>query len=120
MLAVYTAPETSEIDEDHVRCALNYLISIEPNPPPESREAYDAATRPYRQQIAAAMATLRKYAEQVRTLEQMQLEYYGFTNDPRYLVSPQVSSIVCGALNEAWHGIGQWQRCLVTTHSPDR
>jgi hypothetical protein len=76
MLAVYTAPETSEIDEDHVRCALNYLISIEPN----------------------------------TTLEQMQLDYYGFTNDPRYLVSPEVSSIVCGALNEAWHGISQWQR----------
>jgi len=110
MLPGYIAPETSEIDEDHVRCALNYLISIEPNPPPESREAYDAATRPYRQQIAAAMATLRKYAEPVRTLEQMQLEYYGFTNDLRYLVSPEVSSIVCGALNEAWHGIGQWQR----------
>jgi hypothetical protein len=110
MLPGYIAPETPEIDEDHVRCALNYLISIEPNPPPESREAYDAATRPYRQQIATAMATLRKYAEPVRTLEQMQLEYYGFTNDPRYLVSPEVSSIVCGALNEAWHGIGQWQR----------
>jgi hypothetical protein len=110
MLPGYIAPETSEIDEDHVRCALNYLISIEPNPPPESREAYDAATRPYRQQITAAMATLRKYAESVRTLEQMQLEYYEFTNDPRYLVSPEVSSIVCGALNEAWNGIGQWQR----------
>ncbi len=110
MLPRYTAPDTSEIHEGHVRSALNYLISVEPKPTPESHEAYEAATRPYRQQIAAAMTTIRTFAQGPRSLEQMQLDYYAITNDPRYLGSPEVSAVVCAALNEAWHGVGPWQR----------
>ncbi len=107
----YTAPDTSEmIHEGHVRSALNYLISVEPKPTSESHEAYEAATRPYRQQIAAAMATIRRFAEGLRSLEQMQLDFYAITNDPRYLGSPEVSAVVCAALNEAWHGVGPRQR----------
>ena len=108
----YIVPNTSELDEDHVRSALDFLIAVEPDPPPESREGYEAATEPYRQQIAAAMATLRAFAEQTQSmiLEQMQATYYGFTNDPRYLVSSDVSAIVRGALSEAWNGVGPWRR----------
>jgi hypothetical protein len=111
-LPEYSVPDTSELDEDHVRSALDFLIAVEPDPPPESREEYKAATEPYRQQIAAAMATLRAFAEQTQpmTLEQMQADYYGFTNDPRYLVSSDVSAIVRGALSEAWNGVGPWRR----------
>jgi hypothetical protein len=85
-LPEYIVPDTSELDEDHVRSALDFLIAVEPDPPPESREGYAAATGPYRQQIAAAMATLRAFAEQTQpmTLEQMQVDDYGFTNDPRW------------------------------------
>jgi hypothetical protein len=85
-LPEYIVPDTSELDEDHVRSALDFLIAVEPDPPPESREGYEAATEPYRQQIAAAMATLRAFAEQTQpmTSEQMQADYYGFTNDPRW------------------------------------
>jgi hypothetical protein len=44
------------------------------------------------------------------TLEQMQVDCYRFTNDPRYLVSSDVSAIVRGALSEAWNGVGPWRR----------
>jgi hypothetical protein len=111
-LPEHIVPDTSELDEDHVRSALDFLIAGEPDPPPESRKGYETATEPYRQQIAAAMATLRAFAEQTQpmTLEQMQADYYGFTNDPRYLVSSDVSAIVRGALSEAWDGVGPWRR----------
>jgi hypothetical protein len=108
----YIAPNTSELNEEHVRSALDFLIAVEPDPPPESREEYEAATEPYRQQTATAMATLRSFADQTQpmTLDQMQADYYGFTNDPRYLVSSDVLAIVCGALSEAWTGVGPWRR----------
>ena len=111
-MPTYVAPDTPELDEDHVRSALDFLISVEPDPPPDSREEYEAATKPYRVQIKTAMATLRRFAVRTPplTLEQMQRHYYGFSNDPHYLRSPQVSSIVRGALDEAWNGVGAWQR----------
>ena len=111
-MPTYVAPDTPELDEDHVRSALDFLISVEPDPPPDSREEYEAATRPYRGQIKTAMATLRGFAVRTppQTPKQMQRDYYGFTNDPHYLRSPQVSSIVRGALDEAWNGVGAWQR----------
>ncbi len=59
----YTTPATSELTEDHVRSALDFLIRVEPDPPAGSREEYEAATQPYREQIAAAMATLRAFAQ---------------------------------------------------------
>jgi hypothetical protein len=108
----YIAPDTSELNEDHVRSALDFLIAVEPDPPPESREEHEAATEPDHQLIVAAMATLRSFADQTqpRTLDQMQADYYGFTNDPRYLVSFDVLAIVRGALGEAWNGVGPWRR----------
>jgi hypothetical protein len=111
-LPEFFTPDTSELDEDHVRAALDFLIAVEPEPPPESREEYEELIEPYREQIAAAMATLRGFAEQTRsmTLEQLQADYYGFTNGPRYLVSANVAAVVQGALNEAWSGAGPWRR----------
>jgi hypothetical protein len=111
-MPAYVAPNTTELDEDHVRSALNFLIAIEPDPPSETREEYEAAIQPYRQDIAAAISTLRLFVTRTppMTLEQMQRDYYGFTNDPRYLRSSQVSSIVRGALDEAWNGVGEWRR----------
>lgn len=111
-LAPYTPPDTHELDKGHVRTALDFLVSIEPDPPPKSREEYEAATRLSREQVAVAMATLRKFAQQTQpmTLDQMQADFYGFTNDPRYLVSSNVSAVVRGCLNEAWDGVGPWRR----------
>ena len=111
-MPTYAAPDTPELDEDHVRSALDFLISVEPDPPSDSREEYEAATKSYRVQIKTAMATLRRFAVRTPplTLEQMQRNFYGFSNDPHYLRLPQVSSIVRGALDEAWNGVGAWQR----------
>ena len=108
----YSSPEASNLTEDHVRSALDFLVAVEPEPPPESREEYEAATEPYHTQISAAMVTLRKFAEEAQpaSLEQMQKSYYGFTNDPRYLATAYISSVVCGSLNEAWEGVGPWRR----------
>ena len=111
-MATYAGPDTDELTEDHVREALDFLVAIEPDPPPDTREDYEAQVGPHRQEIAEASATLRRFAEQTRpsTLERMQADYYGFTNDPRYLTTPDVSAVVTSALNEAWHGVGPWQR----------
>ena len=108
----YIAPDTSQLNQDHVRAALDFLIAVEPDPPPGSREEHEAATKPYRQQIAGAMATLRSFAERAQPMDvdEMRADYYGFTNDPCYLVSPDVLAIVRGALDEAWNGVGPWRR----------
>lgn len=98
--------------EDDLFEALDFLIAIESDPPASSREEHEAATARYRPQIDLAMAILRRFAEQTvpLTLEQLQRDYYATTNHPRYLTSATVSAIVTGALNEAWHGVGPWQR----------
>jgi hypothetical protein len=99
-------------DEDDVFAALDYLVSIEPDPPPATHADWKAALAAYETQIARALATLRTFAEQTDplTLEEMQRRYYGFVNDPRYLVSSYVQGTVIGYLNKAWHGVGPWQR----------
>lgn len=111
-MPIYKKPWGTRLDEDDVRIALNFLIEVEPDPPPDSRNEYEAATAPFQSQIADAMATLREFAEQAAnpTLEQMQMDYYGFTNDAKYLRSSDISAIVRGALDEAWNGIGPWRR----------
>ncbi len=56
----------------------------------------------YCDEIATATRTLRRFAEQAQpqTLEEMQATYYGFTNDPRYLKTAEMSAVddhrVCG------------------------
>ncbi len=108
----YTRPDTEQLTEDHVREALDFLVAIEPIPTSETREDYEAALAPYRSQVTAAIASMRQFAEQTEplTLERMQRDYHGFVNDPRYRTSPEVSSVVSGALNEAWNGVGPWRR----------
>ena len=109
----YLGPEAPLVlKEDDLFAALDFLIAIEPDPPASSREEHEAATARYRPQIDLAIATLRRFAEQTvpLTLEQLQRDYYATTNHPRYLTSATVSAIVTGALNEAWDGVGPWQR----------
>ena len=109
---IYVEPSTDELTEDHVRQALDFLVVIEPVPMAASSEEYQAAIAPYRLEVAEAITTMRRFVAQTTpmTLQQMQDEYYGFTNDPRYRTSQEVSSVVASALNQAWHGIGPWRR----------
>lgn len=108
----YTAPTDDHMHEGHVEAALDFLVAIERDPQPDSIDEYRAAMAPYQEQIAAAMATLRRFAEETTpmSLEQLQRDYYGFTNNPRYLTSPLTSAVVCSALNQAWHGVGPWRK----------
>lgn len=104
-------PDETVIAKDDVHAALEFLIRIEPATV-NSKAEYQAATAPFRDQIAAAMATLRRFGTQVvpGELESMQTVYYGFTNAPRYLRSSIVSSVVTTALTQAWHEVGPWRR----------
>ena len=108
----YHRPPEGLLTEKDVREALDFLVAVEPDPPSASREDYEAAIARFRPQVERAMATLRAFALQAQplTLERMQAAYYGFANDPRYLASAAVSSIVTGSLNEAWNGVGPWRR----------
>ena len=106
-------PEAARITEDDVHRALAFLIAIEPDPDDDTLDeaAYDALMEATVARGEVATTVLRRYAEQRQpeTLESMQAAYYGFTNDPRYLVSAHVSAVVTSALGQAWDGIGPWR-----------
>lgn len=98
--------------EGDVFAALDFLVSIEPDPPPETRADWDSAIAPYNADIARAVATIRAFAEQTEplTLEALRNHYYDFVNASRYRVSRAVQGIVTGYLNQAWNGVGPWRR----------
>ena len=108
----YRAPAHDELDETHVCAALDFLVAVEPYPPVASREEYESATAAFQPQIAQAMATLRKFGAQTMplTLEQLQREYVMLTTLPRYTASRRALTVVAGALDEAWNGVGPWLR----------
>jgi len=99
-------------DEEDAHDALDFLVSVEPDPPPPTYEQYKAAIAPYETQIAHALGTLRTYAGQLQpaTLEVMREQFHALANDQRYLTSPYIAATVTAYLNEAWDGIGSWQR----------
>ena len=99
-------------DTNDVFAALEFLISIEPMPPPNSRAEWAAALAPYQDSITRAARTLRTFAEQMQpaTLEEMQQFFYLFTGAPQYQTCPWMSATVRAYLNEAWSGVGPWQK----------
>jgi hypothetical protein len=111
-MLTYMNPHTDRLTDADIREALDFLVAVEPKRPPLTREEYQAAIAPYRTQIDAAMANLRRFAEEIEplTLEQMQEKYYSFTNNRRYLVTSIVSSVVTTSLNQAWDHVGPWRR----------
>lgn len=106
-----------DIGLEDVHDALEFLIAIEPDPDDDDNdidtyEDYKAYMAPFSQDIDRAMATLRGFAEQrqPRTLPEMQEDYYGFTNDDRYLDTSEMSAVVTSALRDAWNGVGPWRK----------
>lgn len=108
----YPGPASDRLTDDDVRAALDFLIAVEPEPEPGDRTEYEARTRRFAPDIARAELVLTGYARQLGPfgLAAMRRAYYGFTNDPRYLASGRVSSIVTSALNAAWADVGSWRR----------
>jgi len=108
----YVDPDEGTTTEAHVLSALDFLVSIEPDPQPQTLAEYKAALAPYEARIARAVPVLRTFAEQMQpaTLQEMQAQYYTFTNDKRYLTSPAVTGTAIAYLNEAWNGVGPWRR----------
>jgi hypothetical protein len=108
----YVDPDNGTTTEAHVLSALDFLVSIEPDPQPQTLAEYKAALTPYEARISRALAVLRSFAEQMQpaNLEEMQARYYSFTNDKRYLTSPAVTGAAIAYLNEAWTGVGPWRR----------
>ncbi len=116
--ADYTAPsETVRLTEEDVHAALAFVVAIEPDPDDEAfddlgDDAYEAMMRASASKGDEAIRTLRRYAlqRQPESLPAMQTAYHGFTNDPRYLESAHISAVVTSSLNQAWNGVGLWQR----------
>jgi hypothetical protein len=114
----YAGPaDPSDIDVEDVHEVLQFLIAIEPDPDDDdidiaTVEDYDAYMVPFSQDIDRAMATLRRFAEQrqPRTLQDMQEDYYRFTNDDRYLNTSEMPGVVTSALRDAWEGVGPWRK----------
>ena len=92
--------------------ALDFLISIEPALRPNSRREWETALAPYQTDITRAARTLRTFAEQMQpaTLEEMQQFFYLFAWAPQYQSNPATAATVSGYLNEAWSGVGPWQK----------
>ena len=95
-----------------VFAALEFLISIEPMPTPNSRAEWEAALAPYQSDITRAAKILRTFAEQMQpaTLDEMQRFFYIFTLAPQYQSNPSIAATVRAYLNEAWSGVGAWQK----------
>lgn len=114
----YTGPaDPNEIDVNDVHEALEFLVAIEPDPNDDDNdidtvEDYEAHMAPFSQDVGRAMATPHRFAEQKqpRTLQEMQEDYYSFTNDDRYLNTSAMSAVVTSALRDAWKGVGPWRR----------
>jgi len=92
--------------------ALEFLVSIEPASRPNSRAEWEAALAPCQNDITRAAKTLRTFAEQMQpaTLDEMQQFFYLFTKAPQYQTHPWISATVRAYLNEAWSGVGRWQK----------
>jgi len=99
-------------DTNDVFAVLEFLISIELAPAPNSRAEWETALAPYQSDITRAARTLRTFAEQMQpaTLEEMQQFFYLFAWAPQYQSNPATAATVNAYLNEAWSGVGPWQK----------
>lgn len=101
------------ITRDIVCDVLEHLVSLEPdNDMLFSMEEYQSHMAEHEHEIKEAIAVLRKYGEQIypRTLDAMQQVFYSLANDERFKDSIEAVSVVRSYLNEAWDGIGPWQK----------
>ncbi|MDE2344401.1 MAG: hypothetical protein KGL63_13620 [Betaproteobacteria bacterium] len=101
--------------------ALDFLISIEPDPEEmaktcaekglDEREYYNKIQQLHEHDIKVAKAVLRQYAEQIvpRNREEMQRHFYSITNSKKYRRSQLVLSVTYASLNREWRGINEWQ-----------
>jgi|GEM_PF-4481572 len=91
--------------EDFKR-ALEYLVSIEPDP--ETCDDYDEATAPFAQQIDQAHSTIRAYGEAIAPngLGFMQEKLYELLNEQTSLMA---ESVMRCSVNMLWDGIGGWR-----------
>ena len=96
------------ISHDHFVQALNYLVSIEPDPTAyRDMDEYDAMMTPYEQEIAKAHATIHSYGAQIapQGLEHMQDVLYELLEQQ---TDPKAESLIRSNVNWLWDGCGQW------------
>lgn len=86
--------------------ALEYLVSIEPDP--ELDIDYDEAIAPYAEQVEQAYATIKAYGEILAPsgLSAMGSALSKVLHQQTDLKS---ESLMRSNVNALWHGIGQWQ-----------
>lgn len=93
---------------DEFKRALEYLVSIEPDPAEVGdEEAYDRYMEPFEPQIEKAHATIRAYGEQIapQGLAHMQSVLYGLLNEQ---TDPMAESVIRSKVNWLWDGCGEW------------
>lgn len=96
------------ISHDQFVQALNYLVSIEPDPTAyQDMDEYDAMMTPYEPEIAKAHATIRGYGAQIAAqgLEHMQKVLYGILEQQ---TDPKAESLIRSNVNWLWDGCGDW------------
>lgn len=92
--------------------ALDFLISIEPDPRSyDDMEEYHAIMKEHADKIEKVNNTIRKFGEQIEplTLESMQAVYYSIINSNKYRESAIHQSVATTALSQCWKGIGPWR-----------
>lgn len=95
------------VTRDQFYAALDFLVSIEPEPDEIDTE-YDAMMAPYKAEIAAATSIIRSYGEQIahKGLEYMQDELQLALDQQATLLA---ISVITSSVNSAWNGCGEWQ-----------
>lgn len=107
------------VTRDQFYAALDFLVSIEPDPEEIDIE-YDVMMAPYKAEIAEAESIIRSYGEQIahNGLEYMQDELQLAINRLEYMqdelqLDHQATlfamCVITSTVNRVWDGCGEWQ-----------
>ncbi len=105
--------DDGEVSKELLEAAIDFMISIEPNPTsPTCEQEFQASRKQYATEIKMVYAAIRQYGHQIsnKTIEGMQDVFYSITNSDKYLQSSKHTSVAYTLLNYYWDGIGSWRR----------
>jgi hypothetical protein len=106
-----TLAANTDVTENDVHEALKILIKIEKDTTDAEEGVYESEIEKNAVQIAKSEEILKRYAKQNEgELSDMQDAYYKITTAPRYRNDMIAMSVACSALNDAFNGVGVWQR----------
>lgn len=104
--------DCGEVSKELLESAIDFMISIEPNPAsPNCDQEFKASRKKYATEIKMVGAAIRQYGHQIsnKTIESMQDVFYSIINSDKYLQSSKYQSVAYTLLNYYWDGIGPWR-----------